>query len=340
MKPDLICEWLGLPAGTWPPDHYRLLGLEPGESDAERIEQRVHERLEAVRHYQMAHPEQATEAMNRLAQAYVCLTDASSKRAYDAALLGTAAPVAVAEAPAVKAERPDPLAWLFGPAGVPRSLSATPPPLPRLPLPPPAQPEPLPSVETAEAEEPVDAAVVAAQQSRKARRGLGTKRALYRRVVATRKLLHVWERLGKYVEPAKRRLSRTADGPELGRLFQEMRSLLRTFPRLLGAAGQPGYLVVTVARQDDSARSFQALDPGQREALSRDWAAGRKLIAAHRDFLRQEVRAMRRRTWTQRLVRAAYAVVTDQPATFFVVLLLVLNVTLWCLYAVERLRGK
>ncbi len=76
MKPDLICEWLGLPAGTWPPDHYRLLGLEPGESDAERIEQRVHERLEAVRHYQMAHPEQATEAMNRLAQAYVCLTDA------------------------------------------------------------------------------------------------------------------------------------------------------------------------------------------------------------------------------------------------------------------------
>ncbi len=119
-----------------------------------------------------------------------------------------------------------------------------------------------------------------------------------------------------------------------------MRSLLRTFPRLLGAAGQPGYLVVTVARQDDSARSFQALDPGQREALSRDWAAGRKLIAAHRDFLRQEVRAMRQRTWRQRLVRAAWAAVTDQPATFFVVLLLVLNVTVWCLYAVEKLRGR
>ncbi len=122
MSHELICEWLGLAAETWPPDHYRLLGLAPGESDAERIEQRVHERLEAVRHYQMAHPEQATEAMNRLAQAYVCLTDASSKRAYDAVLFGTAAPVAVAvaEAPAAQAERPDPLAWLFGPAGVPR----------------------------------------------------------------------------------------------------------------------------------------------------------------------------------------------------------------------------
>ena len=119
MKPDLICEWLGLPAGTWPPDHYRLLGLEPGESDAERIERRIHERLDAVRRYQMAHPEQATEAMNRLAQAYVCLTEPASKRAYDAVLFGTAAPVALAEAPAPRPERPDPLAWLFGPAGAP-----------------------------------------------------------------------------------------------------------------------------------------------------------------------------------------------------------------------------
>ena len=124
MKPDLICEWLGLPAGTWPPDHYRLLGLEPGESDPERIERSVHERLDTVRRCQMAHPEQATEAMNRLAQAYVCLTDPAGKRAYDAVLFGTAAPAApaaVADAPAAKGERPDPLAWLFGPADIPRS---------------------------------------------------------------------------------------------------------------------------------------------------------------------------------------------------------------------------
>ena len=335
MSHELICEWLGLPAGTWPPDHYRLLGLEPGESDPERIEKLVHERLDAVRHYQMMHPEQATEAMNRLAQAYVCLTEPASKRAYDAALFGTAAPVAVAEAPAAKPERPDPLAWLFGPAtGVPRSLSATPPPLPRLPAPPPAQPQTLPPAPAPEAEEPVDPVVAAAQQSRMARRGLGTKRALYTRVVATRRLLRVWEQMGTYVESAKRRLSRSADGPALGRLLQEMRSLLRHFPRLLGAAGQPGYLVVTLARQDDATRSFQALDPGQRDALSRDWAAGRKLIAAHRDFLRQEVRALRRLTWKQRLLRAAYAAVADQPTTFFLLLLLVaVNIALWRAYS-------
>ena len=33
MSHELICTWLGLPPGNWPPDHYRLLDLEPGESD-------------------------------------------------------------------------------------------------------------------------------------------------------------------------------------------------------------------------------------------------------------------------------------------------------------------
>src|SRR5919202_6936323 len=93
MGYDLICSWLGLPPDQgWPPDHYRLLGLEPGESDSERIEQRVHERLDTVRRYQMIHPEEATEAMNRLAQAFVCLTDPAAKREYDTKVLGLPAP--------------------------------------------------------------------------------------------------------------------------------------------------------------------------------------------------------------------------------------------------------
>ena len=75
MNHELICSWLGLSPGEWPPDHYRLLGLPPGEANAELIEQRVHQRLDSVRRYQMMHPEQATEAMNRLAQAFVCLMD-------------------------------------------------------------------------------------------------------------------------------------------------------------------------------------------------------------------------------------------------------------------------
>ncbi len=323
MKCKIICEWLGLPEESWPPDHYRLLGLAPGEADARLIEQRVQQRLESVRRYQMKHPEQATEAMNRLAQAYVCLTEPASKRAYDVSLLGGASPttaaVAESQPPQGLTPAPDALAWLFGPALTrSRSPSSTPPPLARLePLAPPAPPPTL-QIETAEAVDPV---VAAAQESAPARRGLGTKRALYQRVVATRRFLDVWNKLGKYVESPARRISRSADGPELNRLFKQMVRLRRRFPRLIGTAGQPGYLVVVFSEQEDAAKSIRALDSAQREAVSRDWSAGRKLLTAHRDFLRREILAMRKRTFNERMLRAAYTVLADQPATTFVVLL-------------------
>ena len=53
-----------------------------------------------VRRYQLTHPELATEAMNRLAQALCCLTDPVTKRAYDALLFPErAAPEPPAGAP-------------------------------------------------------------------------------------------------------------------------------------------------------------------------------------------------------------------------------------------------
>jgi hypothetical protein len=82
--PELIRAWLHLPAGSWPPDHYTLLGLEPGETDIRRIEEQAGARMQQVRRYQLTYPDLATEAMNRLAQALVCLTDPEAKRAYDA----------------------------------------------------------------------------------------------------------------------------------------------------------------------------------------------------------------------------------------------------------------
>jgi hypothetical protein len=288
----------------------------------------------------MKHPEQATEAMNRLAQAYVCLTDAASKQVYDTALLGGA--VAVAEPVPALTPAPDALAWLFGPAMTrSRSSSATPPPLARLtPLVPPAPPEtPQPVEPPSEAAEPVDPVIAAAQQSAPARRGLGTKRALYLRVAATRRFLSVWDELGKYLESPKRRISRSADGAELNRLLQEMVRLRRRFPPLFGAAGQPGYLVVVFSEQEDAIKGIRALDESQREALSRDWSAARKLLTAHRDFLRQEIRVMRKRTFKERMTRAVHAVLTDQPATTFLfLLLLALNIALWS-WLLELFKG-
>ena len=81
-----ICEILGLAPTAWPPDHYALLGLKRRERDVQLIEQRVHDRMRQVRPYQLSYPEQVTEVMNRLAQAFACLTDPTARQAYDESL--------------------------------------------------------------------------------------------------------------------------------------------------------------------------------------------------------------------------------------------------------------
>src|SRR5216683_3025262 len=110
MNHQQICTWLGIADASWPPDHYRLLGLEAGEPNIERIEEQVHRRLEAVRRYQLTNPELVTEAMNRLAQAFVCLTDAAAKQAYDVELRGD--PEVEQVGPAVAVEEVSNLGWL------------------------------------------------------------------------------------------------------------------------------------------------------------------------------------------------------------------------------------
>src|SRR5437660_548458 len=110
MNHEMICGWLGLPAGAWPPDHYRLLGLDPGDHEVDVIEQRVQQRLDAVRRYQMTHPELATEAMNRLAQALVCLTATRTKtRLKRSCVTPPAAPPPLPVAVNYAAEAPPPV---------------------------------------------------------------------------------------------------------------------------------------------------------------------------------------------------------------------------------------
>jgi hypothetical protein len=116
MNHDLICQWLDLPAGSWPPDHYTLLSLAPREADSRLIETRIHERMMRIRPYQLNHPDEATEVLNRLAAAFNCLTDPAAKQTYDASDLSR--PPAPLERELGKREvidPSDPLAWLFGP---------------------------------------------------------------------------------------------------------------------------------------------------------------------------------------------------------------------------------
>jgi hypothetical protein len=344
MTHEIICDWLQLPDKAWPPDHYTLLGLPPGEADTERTEQQVHQRLEIVRRYQLTHPEQATAAMNQLAQAFVCLTDPAAKKAYDAGIFG--GPPALPE-PAAGAEAEETGAVVALEAAPAEPAPAGPRPAARTDLPvaavmtAPAPPTPAPApevvVERAEAvlaaapaPPPVDPVAEAARSAPAARRGLGTKRALYRRLALTRRLARSWELAGKYLAWPKRRLTRLAESTELSLLLTAVREGLRGFPPVLGEAGQPGYLVLSLAKQPAVVPTFQTLRSSQREALARDWWAGRTFLQSHREFLRQELRTLRKKSIWYRGARAARSFLSEHPGGLLVLLaLLALNVALW-----------
>jgi hypothetical protein len=397
MNHEVIFTWLGLPPASWPPDHYQLLGLNQGEGDIQRIEQEVHERMERVRRYQLSHPEQATEAMNRLAQALVCLTDPKAKKAYDAYLgiggsatgknrpaaavvfsrllpvrsrAGTTTPstpavlsrlengqstLPPAPLPEVVKSLPQ-MARLQGTNGEKTPSPATPPPSrardgrsesgtrtvldldtktvpPVAPTPaaenepdePVALPEPAngqalaPLVNGATSSSailvsaPADPVFETARTSPAAKRGLGTKRALYTRIAHTRQLLRAWEQAGKYLGQPKRRLTRPAEETFLVNQLEAIGDLLEDFPAFLGQPGQPGQHVAAISRQQLVLQTFKMLDGHQREALARDWRAGRTLLISHRQFLRQELRALRKRTVWGRTARAVRALINDHP---------------------------
>jgi hypothetical protein len=320
-----------------------LLGLAPGENDTALIEQRVHQRIDSVRAYQMRYPEQATEAMRLLARAFDCLTDPAGKKAYDNALAGGSA-TATAEPPsAAILEARDQLAWLYDPPPIrggveqpseaPRideAGNATVIDSPTVELPPlPPQVELPPAAPPVAPSEPADPVVEAAHGDA-ARRRLNTKRGLYSRIVLTRTLIRTWTRVGKYLASPKRRLNRPSEATDLIRLLEEIQDLLRQFPPLMGEAGQPGYLVVTLA-QLVIVPTFQTMDLKARKALSEDWKRGLKLLTAHRDFLRQEIGQMRRRPMLLQLVRAFNYFPSDSPVAFIllVLALLAINIAFW-----------
>jgi hypothetical protein len=191
--------------------------------------------------------------------------------------------------------------------------------------PPPAPPPPPPA-------EPVDPAVEAAL-SKPARRGLASKRALFHRIVRTRQLLRLWDQVGDLLASPRRRPARASQVTNLWRQLDQVRTLLEGFPPLLGEAGQPGYLILALDEVGDT-QMFQTLSPHQREALSRDWKAAHKLLTTHRDFLRQEIRAQRRRPLKERLLRRLRAAVLDEPAAvLLLVALLAINIAIWRTFA-------
>lgn len=84
MALDVYKEWLGIPEGPRPPDHYALLRLVQFEDDAEKIRKNYKKLNAHVRKYATGqYSEQSQTLLNELAKAMLCLTDSEAKKDYD-----------------------------------------------------------------------------------------------------------------------------------------------------------------------------------------------------------------------------------------------------------------
>lgn len=84
---DVYKEWLGIPEGPRPPDHYSLLRLVMYEDSVDKIRNNYKKLNAHVRKYASGkYSIRSQELLNELAKAMLCLEDMERKREYDASL--------------------------------------------------------------------------------------------------------------------------------------------------------------------------------------------------------------------------------------------------------------
>lgn len=97
---DPYYEWLGIPAKDQPPHHYRLLGLDPLESNGDVIARAADRQMAFVRTFQSGRSAAASQRLlNELSAARSCLLDVARKAEYDAELSARLPPANVPPEP-------------------------------------------------------------------------------------------------------------------------------------------------------------------------------------------------------------------------------------------------
>ncbi|ODA30031.1 general secretion pathway protein GspE [Planctopirus hydrillae] len=87
MAIDVYKEWLGIPEGDRPPDHYALLRVIQFEDDPDKIRKNYKKLNGHVRKYATGqYATESQELLNELARAMLCLTDLERKLDYDRSL--------------------------------------------------------------------------------------------------------------------------------------------------------------------------------------------------------------------------------------------------------------
>jgi len=84
---DVYKDWLGIPDGPRPPDHYQLLRLVQFEDSVDKIRANYKKLNGHVRRYATGqYLDESQALLNELAKAMLCLTDLERKREYDSGL--------------------------------------------------------------------------------------------------------------------------------------------------------------------------------------------------------------------------------------------------------------
>lgn len=107
---DPYVQWLGIRDPKGRPNHYRLLGVDPFESDPNVLENAADRQMAHVRTFQTGrHSAESQRLLNELAAAKVCLLNLEKKAEYDAGLCAEEQPAEPAESstsPPVPAAEP------------------------------------------------------------------------------------------------------------------------------------------------------------------------------------------------------------------------------------------
>jgi hypothetical protein len=114
---DPYYKWLGIPPAEQPPNHYRLLGINPFESDPDVIQAASDQRMIHLRSFQTGqHSSLSQKLLNETAAAKLCLLKPERKAQYDARLQSQLAMQAPPAAPVASIPPPIPT---HGPVSTP-----------------------------------------------------------------------------------------------------------------------------------------------------------------------------------------------------------------------------
>lgn len=330
MNKEMLCTWLDLPKAVWPPDAWALLGLPQGDHDLPTLEKRVQDRMAKLRCYQLSYPEEATEGMNRLAEAFVRLTDACNKAApQPPAPVPEKPPAPILSKDDTSVTAKTKLDWHTAPPPVRNESAPSPPARPPRDAKVPSNPELIVEEEATNGEvltakpfvaptkphrREIDAKLTRdlAEESDEATSNLGTLDKVIERVEQTRRLLHVWDQLGKHLRATPRKTT-TKESDAFAARLEKIAQAMQSYPAFLGQPGLPGYRVVVQARLKLPLAIVRAMSAEQRDDLLFDWQAARQLLLAHRKYLRRVFRTLRRQSALGLFFHAVRATVNDYP---------------------------